>query len=224
MAFLLDMWFVVLLDLNCSALLFVRTAVILGILYLAFQAFPIIFRNGHHFSVQSTGLTFLGIGVGMIIGVSTQPWWNRYFARKTAEHNGHPPPEIRLVAGMYGGILVPIGLFCLAFTSEPHVPWILPIIASIPFGTGMYFVFTSVFTYLVVAYRPISASAMAANSALRSLFAAVFPLFSKVMYDRLGTVGATALLAGLTTLMAPLPFIFYKIGSRLRSNSQFAVK
>ena len=46
---------------------------------------------------------------------------------------------------------------------------------------------------------------MAANSALRSTFAAVFPLFAAGMYHRLGTVGATSLLAGLTTIMAPLP-------------------
>ncbi len=46
---------------------------------------------------------------------------------------------------------------------------------------------------------------MAANSAMRSTFAAVFPLFARAMYDRLGAVGATALLAGLTTVLAPLP-------------------
>lgn len=32
-----------------------------------------------------------------------------------------------------------------------------------------------------------------------------FPLFAGQMYTKLGTVGATALLAGLTTLMIPLP-------------------
>jgi predicted phage tail protein len=72
-------------------------------------------------------------------------------------------------------------------------------------GTGLYLVFNSVFTYLVVAYRPIAASAMAANSAVRSFFAAGFPLFAGAMYAKLGTVGATALLAGLMTVMAPLP-------------------
>ena len=83
--------------------------------------------------------------------------------------------------------------------------WIVPILGSIPFGTGIAFVFTGTFTYLVTAYRPIAASAMASNSALRSAFAAGFPLFAGQMYNRLGTVGATALLAGLCTLMAPLP-------------------
>ena len=65
--------------------------------------------------------------------------------------------------------------------------------------------FTAGNTYLVVAYRPIAASAMASNSAMRSSFAAAFPLFASQMYAALGTVGATALLAGLATAMAPLP-------------------
>ncbi|OSX60466.1 hypothetical protein POSPLADRAFT_1075116 [Postia placenta MAD-698-R-SB12] len=199
-------------------------ALILGILYLAFQAFPIIFENGHGFSMQDTGMSFLGIGIGMVAALASQPLWNRFHHYEARKYNGEPPPETRLVMGQVGGVLAPVGLFWLAFTTYPAVPWIVPIIASVPFGAGVYFIFTSTFTYLVVAYRPIAASAMASNSALRSTFAAVFPLFAGQMYDRLGTVGATALLAGLTTLMTPLPFIYYKIGARLREKSRFAVK
>ncbi len=102
-----------------------------------------------------------------------------------------------------------IALYWLAFTTYSHVHWIAPIIASVPFGSGIYFVFMSTFTYLVTAYRPIAASAMASNSSMRSMFAAVFPLFAGAMYNRLGTVGATALLAGLTTIMAPLPYVIH---------------
>ncbi|KAL6306779.1 major facilitator superfamily domain-containing protein [Sparassis latifolia] len=199
-------------------------ALILGILYLAFQAFPIIFEDLHGFNCQETGLSFLGIGVGMFAALATQPLWNRFHRNQTIKYNGPPPPETRLVMGQWGGILAPIGLFWLAFTTYKHVFWIAPIIASVPFGAGVYFIFTSTFTYLVVAYRPIAASAMAANSFLRSTFAAVFPLFATAMYHKLGTVGATALLAGLCTIMAPLPFIYRRIGGRLRSNSRFAVK
>jgi len=206
MALLLDLW----------------NALLLGILYLAFQAFPIIFGKGHGFSLQLTGLSFLGIGVGMVAGSLSQPIWNRIFRRKAAEYKGSPPPEVHLIVGEVGGILVPISLFWLAFTTYPSVHWIVPIIASVPFGTGIYFCFTSTFTYLVVAYRPIAASAMAANTFVRTTFAAAFPLFAAQMYHRLGTVGATALLAGLTTIAAPLPFIFHRIGARLRANSQFA--
>ncbi|KAK7018861.1 RNA polymerase II-associated protein [Favolaschia claudopus] len=207
MALLLDTW----------------NALLLGILYLMFQAFPIIFEQGHHFNVQSTGLTFLGIGLGMVIGLATQPFWNRLAAREAVKHGGRAPPETLLIMGQAGGILVPLALYWFAFTTYPHVHWAVPIVASIPFGTGTFFAFASTFTYLVTAYRPIAASAMASNSAMRSSFAAAFPLFAGAMYDKLGTVGATALLAGLATLMAPLPFIFYRIGPKLRANSKFAV-
>ncbi|KAG2110083.1 major facilitator superfamily domain-containing protein [Suillus cothurnatus] len=190
MALLLDSW----------------NALILGILYLAFQAFPVIFEDIHGFNMQSTGLTFIGIGLGCFLPSQHNPLISRLYARETAKYNGDPPPEMRLIMGQVGAILVPVGLFWLAFTTYPQVHWIAPIIASVPFGSGIYFVFTSTFT----------------NSALRSAFAAVFPLFAGAMYDKLGTVGATALLAGLSTIMAPLPFVFYRIGARLRKNSRFA--
>ncbi|KAI0786398.1 major facilitator superfamily domain-containing protein [Abortiporus biennis] len=205
MALLLDVW----------------NALLLGILYLAFQAFPIIFEQGHGFSVQLTGLSFLGLGVGMIIGLASQPLWNRLVRRKVAEFEGPPPPELHLIMGIAGGILTPLSLYWLAFTTYRSVHWIVPIVASVPFGTGILFCFTSTFTYLVVAYQPIAASAMAANTFVRTTFAAAFPLFAGQMYHRLGTVGATALLAGLCTIAAPLPLVFYRIGARLRANSQF---
>ena len=50
---------------------------ILGILYLTFQAFPLIFGTLHGFNTQSSGMSFLGIGIGMVMAVSTQPFWNR---------------------------------------------------------------------------------------------------------------------------------------------------
>jgi hypothetical protein len=49
-----------LLDLWCSLLF--------GILYLTFQAFPVIFRK-HHFNLQEIGMSFLGIGLGMVVGM-----------------------------------------------------------------------------------------------------------------------------------------------------------
>ncbi|KAF8486247.1 MFS general substrate transporter [Russula ochroleuca] len=206
MIFLIDLW----------------CALILGILYLTFEVFPIIFTEKHNFNMQMTGLTFLGIAFGNLIGLATTPYWNRRY-RLFLERNGNPPPEFRLVMGQVGGILVSISLFCLAFTTYKDVHWIVPVIASVPFGTGTYFVFSSSFTYLVVTYRPIAASAMASNSAMRSSFAAAFPLFASQMYHRLGTVGATALIAGLATAMAPLPFVFYHVGEKLRAKSKFAV-
>ncbi len=85
------------------------SALLLGILYLAFQAFPIIFMDVHGFNVQETGLSFLGIGLGMFLGLATQPFWNSLFRETAKKHNGNPPPETRLFMGQVGAILAPIG-------------------------------------------------------------------------------------------------------------------
>ncbi|EJU01785.1 MFS general substrate transporter [Dacryopinax primogenitus] len=206
-----------------ALLLNIWTALLLGILYLFFEAFPIVFRNGHGFSLQESGLTFIGLGIGIILGPCTQfMWWGRIDQRMWEKYGGPPPPETRLFMGMAGALTVPIGMFWFAFTTYPTVHWMVPILASIPFALGMMWVYISVFTFLVTSFRPVAASALASNSFLRSAFGAIFPLFSTYMYASLGTVGASALLAGLTVLMAPLPFIFYKIGPQLRKRSRFS--
>ncbi|KAI0683311.1 major facilitator superfamily domain-containing protein [Cytidiella melzeri] len=208
MALLLDVWL----------------SLILGILYLVFQVFPIIFGGVHHFNPEQVGLSFIGVFVGLIIAMCSQVLWNRYRRRIAREYKKNAPPEVWLAMGKVGGILIPISLYCLAFTTYKQVHWIAPIMSSIPFGVGVCFVYTSTFTYLVTAFRPMAAEALTGNAIMRTTFAAGFPLFSTAMYNKLGTVGATALLAGLMTLMAPLPFIFDRIGERLRNNSPYAFR
>ncbi|KAF8657569.1 hypothetical protein AX14_007857, partial [Amanita brunnescens Koide BX004] len=92
MALLLDTW----------------TALLLGILYLAFQAFPFIFTTLHNFDAQSVGLSFLGMGIGTILASTTQPYWNRRFFRENKKYAGNPPPEVHLRMGQVGGILTPM--------------------------------------------------------------------------------------------------------------------
>jgi hypothetical protein len=50
------------------------SAILLGVLYLFFGAFNIVFMNNHGFELWQVGLSFLGIFVGMIVGLATDPW------------------------------------------------------------------------------------------------------------------------------------------------------
>jgi hypothetical protein len=152
--------------------------------------------------------------------------------RVSAKHGGFAPPEARLPVAIIGGILLPIGLFWFAWTAAPvSIPWIVSVIATIPFGIGMVLVFLSVLVcvltfratmsvnslflvtqvYLVDSYLIYSASVLAANSVLRSLFGAAFPLFTTQMYQRLGINWASTLVAFLALACAPLPFLFYRV-------------
>ena len=173
----------------CLALC-VLSAVLLGILYLFFEAFPLVFANNHNFSLQDTGLAFLGILVGMMVGIGTNPYWDAAYRRVQAKYqDSYPPPEYRLRPAMLGSVLVPVGIFWFAWTTFSAVPWIVPILGSAVFGAGTLLIYSGVWTFLVEAYPNYAASAMAANSFLRSTFAAGFPLFAAQSMEFPSTAG-----------------------------------
>lgn len=92
-----------------------------------------------------------------------------------------------------------------AFTVYPQVHWIVPIIVIFPFGTSVVLSFTSTFNFFVQTYRPYAASAMSSNSFMRSVLAAALPLASRPMFKAMTNTGALAFLAGVMTLLAPVP-------------------
>ncbi|KAE8389001.1 major facilitator superfamily domain-containing protein [Aspergillus alliaceus] len=203
-------------------------SVLLGVLYLFFGAFGLIFKNNYGFNLWQVGLSFLGITVGMIIGIGTNPLWHRNFMRLLQEHQaktgtaGSSEPEFRLPPAVGGAPLVTIGLLWFAWTTYPSVHWIVPIIGSGIFGAGVIMIFSGVFTFLVDAYPLYAASALAANSFSRSMFAAAFPLFGQAMFRNLGYQWAGFLLAMITLVLAPFPYIFYKWGAKIRQHSRYA--
>jgi hypothetical protein len=97
--------------------------------------------NNHDFPLQYVGLTFIGLMVGQIGGiiisrpiVAALTTW--FMKGKNLEEE-LKKPEFRLIPGMLGAILAPIGMFWFAFTGYSSVPWIVPILAGIPFGWGV---------------------------------------------------------------------------------------
>lgn len=132
-------------------------------------------------------------------------------------------PE-RLPMCMLGAFLTVIGLFIFAFTSYASVHWSGPVVGSVFFGAGVLLIYAGVFTYTSSCWKPVAASAMAANSLVRSSFAAALPLFTTPMYEAMGTDGATALLASLNVLMIPIPFVLYKYGARIRARSSYTMQ
>ena len=67
-----------------------------------------------------------------------------------------------------------------------------------------------------------AASAIAANTFLRSLAGAGFPLFSTYMFKALGVNWAGTLLGCVALVLVPIPVIFYKYGGKIRQRSNFA--
>ncbi|GAA6006686.1 hypothetical protein JCM10207_005020 [Rhodosporidiobolus poonsookiae] len=197
------------------------TAILLGILYMAFTAWGIVYR-AYGFETWQVGLTYIPLGLGIALGGASHPFWAGYYRKKAKQLQRRPPPEEHLRKGLYGAVICPIALFWFAFTTYTSVHWIVSLIATVPFGFGIMLSFNAVFAFLVDAYRPYAASAMAANSAMRSSFAAAFPLFTTQMFAALGTQYALMLCAFLCLAITPFPFLFFKRGHLYRKGSKFA--
>jgi len=209
-------------------LLSIYMAVVYGTLYMMFAAFPIVFQQQRGWSEGIGGLAFLGVAVGMLAAVIyTIPDNTRYQrAAEKARKNGasSTPPEARLPPSMLGAVFIPLGLFWFAWTNYPSIHWIVCIIATAPFGFGMVLVFLSIMNYLIDAYTIYAASVLAANSVLRSLFGAAFPLFTTYMYNNLGIHWASSIPAFLALACVPFPFLFYKYGPAIRRRCKFAAE
>ncbi|KIW18743.1 hypothetical protein PV08_03032 [Exophiala spinifera] len=209
-------------------LLCLYSAILLGIVYLFFGAFPLVFSDNHGFQLYQIGLTFCGMGIGILVGVFSGPLWQKNNRRlianleaRTGQKCIRPPPELRLVPAMLGAFLVPIGLFWFGWTTYSSVHWIVPIIGSGFFGAGVFLAFNGVLTFLVDAYANYAASAVAANVLVRLIFAGAFPLFGTQMYENLGYQWASSLLAFLALACLPMPFLFFKYGEKIRNRSKF---
>ncbi|RBR26198.1 uncharacterized protein FIESC28_00981 [Fusarium coffeatum] len=201
-------------------LLSLYMAFIYGILYLDFTAYPYVFQQTRHWDAGISGLSFLGIGAGMAIATAASPYINRVYATWVKKLGG-PKPEARLPHLILLSWLVPIGLFWFAWTADTSIHWASCIISGIPFGIGFVVLSLGITSYLIDCYGKYAASALAANAILRSCFGAGFPLFSHQMYDKLGAAWATSILGFISVALAPLPFVFYRFGPRIRAHSTF---
>jgi hypothetical protein len=204
------------------------SAIVLGILYLFFGAFPLVYSTNYGFNLWQTGLSFVPISVGLFFATLSDPIWHRIRSKLVAKLEketgikGRTEPELRLPPAVCGAVLAPVGVFIFAWTCYPQIHWIAPMIGAGVFGCGILLIYTGIFTFLVDAYPAYAASALSANAFVRCIFAMSFPLFGNQMYNKLGFHWASTLLAFLLLVMTPFPYIFFKYGKRIRKKSRYA--
>ncbi|KAI1809951.1 major facilitator superfamily transporter [Poronia punctata] len=200
-------------------------ALVYAIFYVSFGAFPIIFQEIYGLSPGVTGLLFLPIGGGALIALGIFFAWDRYLER--AQKLGRPWTKQeefnRVPLAAIGGPIFVVSLFWLGFSARIDVPVVVPSLAGVGFGIGFQLIFIGMLNYLTDAYEIFAASANAASSSSRSLFAVVLPLATRPMFRNLGPAGALSLLAGLSLLLSLIPFVFLWKGERIRAGSEFCI-
>ncbi|WFD41554.1 hypothetical protein MPSI1_000185 [Malassezia psittaci] len=198
---------------------------IYGVLYLFFDAYPVVFTQMHGLGPVQTGLTFLALVIGCISGtlyyVTVENRAYQISLKKSLTNT--VPPEFRLRLTMAAGPILTCSLFWFAWTVWKDVSIWPPIIAGGFYGLGIFFIMFSLFTYMADTYGALTASAMAANTMVRSAFGVGFPLFATQMYNKLNPRNATTILACVSLVMVPIPFLLHRYGSRLRAKTRYAM-
>ena len=161
-------------------LITVYMSFIYGLLYLNLTAYALVYQEvTYHWSLGVAGLPYMALIVGVMIGFICVIALNKSYIKKLEANNNIPVPEWRLPLTMVGGIVFAAGLFWFGWGGYlPSTPWIVPTLAGIFIGFGIFSVFIQCLNYIIDAYLMFAASAIAANTIMRSLFGAIFPLFA----------------------------------------------
>ena len=155
--------------------------------------------------------------IGTLFGAVANVLNQKFYVKRWTANNYRPVPEARLPPMMLGSVVFSAGLFMFAWSSGKDVPWIVPCIGIALQGVGFFTIFQSALNYLVDCFQRYAASAVAANTFLRSTFAGAFPLFITPMLHSLGIGWGVSIFAFISLLMIPIPYLFYIFGKRIRA-------
>ena len=192
------------------------------LLYMLFTIYPIVFRQHRHWNEGVSELPLIGTVIGAALGASIIFIYSRSVAKRM-EAGEKINPEDRLVLSMIGGIGFAISMFWFGWTANFNsIHWIVPTIAGVFLATSITLIFVSFLNYLTDTYLMYAASAIAANTVVRSACGAAAPLFTNQMFTALGVGGGASLVGGIAAVLAVVPFVFYKYGEGIRKRSRFA--
>ncbi|KAH6998472.1 major facilitator superfamily transporter [Ilyonectria sp. MPI-CAGE-AT-0026] len=196
-----------------------------SILYLMFQAYPIIFQDFYGLSAGMASLAYIPMIVGTIAALGTFLFFTWYRDRQAENGKAWAKSEIyrRLPLACIASPCMVIGLFWLGWSVWESVPPVVAMLGSgFFFCAGIQLLFMGMINYLTDVFRQSSASAHAAASWTRSTGAILLPLAAQPMYSSLGLHWAPSLLGFLALVMGVIPFVFIRYGDRLARSSKSA--
>lgn len=117
-------------------------ALVFGLTFLLFTTFPLVFGEQYGFSSGITGLSYLGLGVGMIFGLALFSVLSDRMLKAQAGE-GVTKPEYRLPLMVYFTPVIPVGFFWYGWSAHAKAHWIVPIIGTGFIGIGSLFVIVS---------------------------------------------------------------------------------
>lgn len=195
--------------------------IMFGLIFLLFTTFPAVFTDQYGFSAGTSGLVYLGLGLGMMLGLVLFTRLSDRLLGAAKNADGTPAaarPEDRLILMKWFGPITPLGLFLYGWSAKYALHWIVPILGTFVVGLGSLFVLIPGQIYLVDSFGVQgAASALAANMLIRSPFGAFLNLVAAPLYSRFGLGWGNSVLGFICLAFTPVPWLFHRYGETLRT-------
>lgn len=202
-----------------------------GLIYTFVVASPWVYEEYYDFDLTGQSLSFLGLSIGAILAPFPIMIIDHYIYqpklaqfRETHGEDEQFPPEHRLYPAMIASPILPAALLLFGWTARPEIHWIVPILFQCLSMTASVVIYAPANLFMMDTYGPLyGASAAGAAMISRYFLSASFPLFSLQLFQQLGAGWASTVLAACTMVMAPIPYLFFKWGERLRGRIKYEI-
>lgn len=174
-------------------------------------------------SPVAIGSCFASFTVGSTISVFIcNHSLDRIYIRMRDTHNGVSKPEFRLPLSIVGAFLLPIAVLLYGWIPQLHLPLTLLLLAVAFLGSALMLAMIPMMTYIVDAFGLYSASALTGVMVTRCMMGTFLPLTTAPLVEVFGYGWGFSVLAGVSFLMAPIPILIMRYGSRWRQFSKYS--
>jgi MFS family permease len=195
-----------------------------GCMFAVETIIPSLYEEHYGFTSWKTGLSFLGAGIGNLIGAVVNGFLSdRLLLRARERRGGRAVCEDRLTVNLWPAcfIIIPFGVLLFGWSIEKGMTVWAPIVGFGIQTFGMNQVMTSTSAYLVDSVPGQGASITASANFVRMLLACAFTLAANPMVAAIGPGWTSVFLAGLSYIACVCLVILKWKGEALRKWSGF---
>ncbi|KAK1493960.1 major facilitator superfamily transporter [Colletotrichum tamarilloi] len=196
------------------------------VLFTFLVGWPYIFEYTYGLDQGLANIIFISMFVGTQVNFLFVPFIYAKTAKRVKSDGGKAgfKPEIRLWYATSGAaVSLPISLFWLGWTNFSNISVWSAIFAVAVFGYGVTGIFMCVYMYIIDSYEIYSASALTFVALIRYMVAGGMTVVGIPFYEKMGTHYTLTILACISAVLAPIPYVLYHYGHWLRAKSRFAV-
>lgn len=182
---------------------------------------PQIFQPRFHFNSQQTGLQFLGMIVGSILGEivggkGSDIWMRRGAAKLGRSRRAQPEYRLWLSYGAFICVLVGLIVFCVQIEKIKAYN-VTPIIGIGIAAFGNQIITTVLVTYAVDSHHEHAASIGVFVNVIRNGWGFIGPFWYPDMFNDIGLYGSAGVMIGLVVVVGILPIVFIQFrGAKIR--------